>query len=175
MPAEPEDEHRWPAIIGGFAFIWAAGWIIAGVVLIALMPRRVGAITATARERPLRALLTGLLLLLLIPIAAAILAITLIGIPLALLLLFAYLLFLPLGYLAGIASVSDWALPRLRAGKPVSTGMRIGMFIAATLVLFALSWVPVIGAVIGVLLLLAGLGALVVAAHSRRSAPVAAA
>jgi hypothetical protein len=89
--------------------------------------------------------------------------------------LLAYLALLPLGFLAGIASLSDWVLPRLRAGKPVSTGMRIGMFIAAGVILFALTWIPVVGALISFLLLLLGVGGLLVAARAPRSAPVAAA
>jgi cytoskeletal protein CcmA (bactofilin family) len=175
VPGDREDEHRWPAILGGIALLWMAGWIIAGIVLIALMPRAVSTITTTVRERPGRTLLTGVILLVLVPLAIVILAFTLIGLPLALITLLAYLALLPLGFLAGIASLSDWVLPRLRAGKPVSTGMRIGTFIAAGVILFALTWIPVVGALISFLLLLLGVGGLLVAARAPRSAPVAAA
>ncbi|MGH8285864.1 MAG: hypothetical protein ACRETT_08870 [Steroidobacteraceae bacterium] len=150
------------------AFLWLAGWTIVGILILGLLPGASRAVTDTARSRPWAAVLLGLALCFAIPVVIVLCAITLVGIPLALLLLCLYFVLLPLGYLASVATLGDWLLPRLRGGKPVTTPMRIGAFVLVLVVAYLITRIPVVGGLIVLALLLAGLGGLVLAVAQRR-------
>ena len=156
-----------PRGFGVGAWVWLIGWIVAGSVLLALWPGFTRAVTEIALRRPGMASLTGFVVLVCAPIAVLLLMISLIGLPLALLGLCLYLILLPLGYLASAASVGEWVLSRLRPGSELVIRQRILMLIAALVVLFVLTRVPVLGAIVTFLAVLVGVGSLVMAAAAR--------
>jgi cell division protein FtsW (lipid II flippase) len=94
---------------------------------------------------------------------------------LALLLLFLYLLLLPLGYLASAAAIGEWLLSRTQGGAQLLTRQRILMLIGVLSALFVLTRIPVLGAVLRFLLILAGIGSLVMASALRHRGETAAA
>ena len=152
------------------AWIWLAGWIIAGTVLLALWPGFARSVSEAAQRQPGIALLLGFAVLVCVPVALLLLAISIIGIPLALLLLCLYLLLLPLGYLAAAAAIGEWLLTRLHRGAEVLTRERILMLIAVLIVLFVLTRVPVLGGALRFLVIIAGIGSLLIASAARHRA-----
>jgi len=167
----PAGHHRRFSMAG---WIWLAGWIVAGSILLALWPGFSRSVSEAARRQPGIALLVGFAVLVCVPVALLFLTITIIGIPLALLLLLLYLLLLPLGYLAAAAAIGEWLLARLRHGAAILTRERIFMLIGVLIALFVLTRVPVLGGALRWLLVIAGVGALVVASAARHRAAEAA-
>ena len=70
--------------LGLSAWIWLAGWIIAGSVLLALWPGFSRSVSEAARSQPGTALLLGFAVLVCVPVALLLLIISIIGIPLGL-------------------------------------------------------------------------------------------
>ncbi len=155
---------------GAAAWIWLAGWIIAGSILLALWPGFSRSVSEVGRNHPWMALLLGFAVLVCVPVALLFLIISIVGIPLALLLLFLYLLLLPLGYLASAAAIGEWLLSRMQHGAAVLTRQRILMLIGVLIVLFVLTRVPVLGGTLRFLLIIAGIGSLVIAGAMRHRA-----
>lgn len=164
-----ETGARWLApfaIIG--AILWFIGWIIAGALLIGLAPVAVRRVTDAMRGRAWQSLLFGFLLFVLVPIVAGVLLFTVIGTPLGLLLAVAYLLLLPLGYLAGAAAIGDWTIDRMRRTASPGTAQRILAFALALLLLTLLIAVPIVGWLLAWLVVLLGIGAIVLALRGER-------
>jgi hypothetical protein len=152
------------------AWIWLAGWIIAGSILLALWPGFARSVSEAARREPWTALLLGFAVLVCVPVALLLLILSIIGIPLALLLLWLYLLLLPLGYLSAAVAIGEWLLARMHQGSVVITRERILMLIGVLIVLFVLTRVPLLGGPLRFLLIIAGIGSLVIASAQRRRA-----
>jgi hypothetical protein len=152
---------------GAAAWIWLAGWIIAGTILLALWPGFAHSVSEVTRQYPWIVLLLGFAVLVCVPVALVLLTITIVGIPLALLLLFLYLLLLPLGYLASAAAIGEWLLARIRGGAQVLARQRILMLIGVLIVLFVLTRIPLLGGTLRFLLIVAGVGSLVMASALR--------
>lgn len=166
---------KWPVLFGVFALVWIAGWAVVGIALLALLPGATARVTDAARTRPWWSAAVGAMVLLATPIVMGVLALTVVGIPLALLLLLIYLAVLPLGYLAGVASLSDWLSSRWRRGqRNAGRGTRIGMFLVTLLVVVLVTQIPVLGWSGGLLLWVVGIGALLVAPSAPRPPSVAA-
>lgn len=159
-PERPQS--RWP-IIGAVVLGWFIGWLLAGALLLGLLPRATQAVSDAARSRPLPAALAGLVCVFGLPLLIVLLAVTLIGIPAALLLLLAYLLLLPLGYLLCVATLADVALGRRRPAARPSTALRIGAFAITLLVAFFVAPIPVLGALVMLALVLLGTGGIALA------------
>jgi hypothetical protein len=109
------------------------------------------------RSAPLNSALVGLLVLILVPVVAIVLMVTIVGIPVALLALLAFpLMLLTAGVLAAFG-ISDWLLNRERT--PRSFGGRLLLLIVGLIALTLLGLVPIIGFLTWVLAVLIGLGA----------------
>jgi len=152
---------------GTRAWIWLAGWIIAGSILLVLWPGFARAVSEVARHQPWIVLLLGFAVLVCVPVALLFLIITIIGIPLALMLLFLYLLLLPLGYLASAAAIGEWLLSRMQRSTQVVTRQRVLMLIGVLIGLFVLTRIPVLGGMLRFLLIIGGIGSLVMAGAQR--------
>jgi cytoskeletal protein CcmA (bactofilin family) len=140
--------------------LWTLGLVAVAGLLIAAMPGFSGIVSRTLRERPGASLLLGFVVLVCVPVAAVLLFVTVIGVPLGLVALALYGALLPLAYVAGAVALGDWALLRW---QPQRVGRAAARFVAAALVLLALAllgWIPLLGALTGLAVLLAGLGAL---------------
>lgn len=135
------------------------GMVLLGAVLVLGMPRFSRDAGAVIRRKPWQSLGLGCAVLVGVPVALALLVVTIIGIPLALLLAFAYGALLMLGYLVGAIFVGDLLLERVDAGKLASVWWRALFLLIAIVAIAILHRVPVVGDIAWCLLFLAGVGA----------------
>jgi len=145
---------------GAASAVWTLGLVAMAAVLLLTLPAFSATVAATLRQRPGASLLLGFAWLVCLPAAAIVLCITLIGVPLALLLLAVYAASVPLGYVSAGVALGDWTLQRWLPGRAGQLPMRLAASAAALLVLALLGAVPWLGAAVGWLALIAGLGAL---------------
>lgn len=161
------EQHRQRVAAPAFgvgAWLWLVGWMVAGALIIAIWPSFTSAVTSETARHHWYAALMGLAVLVVTPVAIALLLVTVIGIPVALLLLALYLLVLPLGYLAGAATIGDAVAARVPA-LSTAVGRRALALAITLLVLFLVKQVPFIGPLIAFLVLIAGMGGILLASH----------
>jgi cytoskeletal protein CcmA (bactofilin family) len=164
---------RGATIIGGITI--SLGMVLLGAVLVLGMPRFTREAAAAIRATPWQVLGLGCAMLVGVPVALAVLVVTIIGIPLALVLAFAYGALLILGYLIGAIFVGDFVLGRIDAGKLDSVWWRALFLLLAIVAIAVVKAVPVAGPIAAMLLFLAGLGAFTLRAwQGFRSEPAAA-
>ncbi|HET6997464.1 MAG TPA: hypothetical protein VFI03_02655 [Solirubrobacterales bacterium] len=138
--------------IGGF-LVWLAISLSAlalGVLLLLIGPRAAETLEARSRERVGPLIAIGIAILIVLPVAAFIAAVTLVGLPLA---LGIGLSLLPLGAVAYV--VSAYVLGR-RFVKPPRH--RMLAFLAGLAILRVLALVPFLGLLVGLAALIFGLG-----------------
>lgn len=154
----------------GGAFAMSA--FILGALAALIAPRSIGGIAATFRRRPFVSGLLGLILLAFSPVLLvlmfALLLVTVIGIPLAFILVLAYPVALFLAFAFGGLAIGDIVFNR--SGSGIGVGMRILSLFLVLAILGALTVVPLIGWLIGAVVLCIGLGAWTIAIFSRPNA-----
>ncbi|HVD41877.1 MAG TPA: polymer-forming cytoskeletal protein [Solirubrobacterales bacterium] len=138
--------------VGAFALWLGIGISMAllGALLLLVAPRAAEALYERSRERLGPLIGIGFAVAIALPIAAAIAAVTLVGLPLAFLILLALL---PLAAVAYCASA--WALGRRLVAPPRN---RILAFLAGLAVLRAAALVPILGFLVGLAAVIFGLG-----------------
>lgn len=153
--AEPGGTARWFWLV---RVVMIVGFLFAGAAVVALLPERTEAAAALIPHRPGAAVGWGFLWLVGVPIVAIILAATLVGIPLALISVAVYLITL---YLAR-AVTAVW-LGRSVLGDRAGTGRSgaVVSFLAGAVVIVAIQFVPILGALISLVATVLGLGATV--------------
>lgn len=164
-------KENWGDIRGGLRFVGLFVWwlgvtvatLVIGLVALALAPRAADAVERTARGSPGPAIAWGVGLLILLPLIAVLIMITIIGIPLGLLLLVALVPLFALAYVT-----SAWVLGRIIVGPPRG---RTLAFLAGLAILRLLALIPFLGAVVGLAATAFGLGALFTALLRARAAP----
>lgn len=167
--AEPWGLARAPALAMGI-ILGTLSLLLLTLVLRAAVPPVMQGAEAHLRARPGVALGAGLLVLLLVPAAAILAFITVIGAPLGVVLMFAYVILLVVGVPVALDLVVDLVLVRARKGRPISWGWRLLALALASLVFVALLQIPILGAIVGFVALVMGLGALVLRAVRRSGA-----
>lgn len=153
-----DDDRRMMA--RGVGLLWTLGVMLLAAVLVAGLPGLSASIARVARTRAGFSLLLGFILLVCVPIAVVFMAITIIGIPLALLTLWLYFVLLLAGYVAGCIALADGALHRFRPTKANRLGWRVLTAILAVLVVTVIARIPVLGGIVSLVVLLAGIGAI---------------
>ena len=146
-----------------------AGLIVAGVVLLLVLPGFTLAAARTIASEFWRSLGLGLAVLVAMQIAAVLLMVTVIGIPVAVTVLAVYAVSLLLGYLTAAMFLGDVVARVLGRGPDLSQGARMLMLILALVVLALVRLVPVLGGIVGFLALVVGLGACARQAYRRWS------
>jgi hypothetical protein len=152
--------------VGGFAgrFVWWLGYtvsvLILGLLLLAFAPHLDAAVAATIRARLGSSIGWGIALFLLLPIAAVILLVTVVGIPLGLSVLFALALIYTIGY-----AVATMGVGRL----VMRSSTRYVAFLIGAVILRALALIPVVGGLLWLLASAWGLGLLAVAIRAGRT------
>jgi hypothetical protein len=152
--------------MAGFAgrFIWWLGYtvsvLILGLLLLAFAPRLDEAVVETIRARVGSSIGWGVALFFLLPIAAVLLLVTVVGIPLGLFVLSALALIYTIGY-----TVATHAVGRL----VMRTSSRYVAFLVGVVILRALALIPVVGGLVWLLASVWGLGLLAVAIRAGRS------
>ena len=149
----------------GFRVLLTLGFLVAGAVAVALLPRFAGEASDILGSSPGRSALFGIGWLILVPIAACIALITIIGMPLALLTVAIYVALLYLGRVA----VAIW-LGRLILGARARTGRQgvLVNFLVGGLLLILIGIVPFVGGFITLIAAVLGLGALLLRAQAWR-------
>jgi hypothetical protein len=141
--------------------LWFAGVFFVGALFVILFPGVSSRAADTIGRDPLRSLGLGLAVLVCVPFVAVVLLITIIGIPLALLLVPIYLLLMFLGWIVAALFVGQRGLAAVRGASPVTTGWRLLSLLLALVALSLVRHVPVVGGLVALLALVAGIGALV--------------
>ncbi|HEU4945230.1 MAG TPA: hypothetical protein VFT10_08715, partial [Solirubrobacterales bacterium] len=152
------EKEDWPGSIGLFPFIgafvfWLAMSISAavlGTLLLLIAPRAADAVFAQARERIGPTIAIGIAILIVLPLAALLAAITIVGLPLG---IGIGLALLPLAAIAYVTSA--WALGRAIVKPPRG---RILAFLAGLAILRALALVPILGVLVWLAAVVVGLG-----------------
>jgi hypothetical protein len=145
-------------------FAWWLGYtvsvLILGLLLLAFAPYLDEAVVETIRGRLGSSIGWGVALFFLLPIAAVLLLVTVVGIPLGLFVLFALALIYTIGY----------AVATLGVGRQVMrSSSRYVAFLIGLVILRALALIPVVGGLLWLLASVWGLGLLAVAIRAGRA------
>jgi cytoskeletal protein CcmA (bactofilin family) len=145
------------------------GLLAAGLLLIALFPRFTQAALQAIGAAPLKSLGLGTAIFFSLPPVILLLLITIIGIPIALVLAAIYAMALLTAYLISAFFIGNRLLGLLRKQTVPGFGWRAGSLAAALLLLWLIHNLPYIGDLAILILLLAGLGAMILQAFSNYS------
>jgi cytoskeletal protein CcmA (bactofilin family) len=164
-------KQDWPDVGGLFSWIggvvvWLAvslSLLVFGALLLLIAPRAADSLEARSREKAGPTIAIGIAILIVLPIAALLAAVTLVGLPLA---LGIGLSLLPLGAVAYLASA--YALGR-RILKPPH--QRLLALLAGLAILRLAALVPFLGALVGLAAVIFGLGLVGAAIGAARESP----
>lgn len=157
-PVRPERELPRQDISWITALIFFAGGIILWGTFYLLFPRLYPQLGTTTQHTPLPTLGWGLLALLVAPLAALLLIITVVGIPLALILGLSYILILCLAKIMVSDYISRYMVEKFRWERK---GAFILAFLVTFLLLILLSKIPIIGFITTVIIASMALGMVV--------------
>ena len=150
---------------GLFGLLWTFGGVLAGVVLVLLLPRFFAEAAAGIQERPIRTVIVGIVVPILTLIAIVVAGVTVLGLPLALITLLAFLFF---GALSEVP-VAVWLGERIMHSRtPLGRQSTIVNFFIGALILLVLGVVPVLGGIVTFVASCVGFGALLLAAWAAR-------
>lgn len=144
---------------GAASAVWTLGLMVLAAAMLAALPTFSATLAGTLRQRLGLSCLLGFVWLICLPVAAVLLVITLIGIPLALFALALYAALMPIAWATTGVGLGDWMLSRWVPDRAGQLAARIVAAALALLALTLLGWVPLLGAALGFLALIAGLGA----------------
>ncbi len=164
-----EDKLPVKGFVVALYWVWIAGLMVLGAVLVAALPQHAARIAGDARRRFGWSVLLGFVALVVIPAATVAIAVTGIGVPLALLLVLCYLGLLLVGYVTAGIALGAAALERWSAERAKRTGWRAAAAAAAILLIALFAWVPFLGALVAFVALLVGMGAILL--QLRRTLP----
>ncbi|HEV2528636.1 MAG TPA: polymer-forming cytoskeletal protein [Thermomicrobiales bacterium] len=155
--------------------VWSLGRLLAmlitGIALVLAIPAATAAAADGARKRPARSAITGLIALILIPIVAFILLVTVIGIPVSIILLVLFGIALYISQVVVGLAIGRWILPRSWRGTGRGFNL-LAMVIGVVLIsLVRLIPLPFIDGLAALIVAVIGLGAILVAIHSARRTP----
>jgi len=141
--------------------------LVVGIIVILLASGRISTMADSIRTKPWPSLGWGALVLFVIPIAAIIVIITIIGLPVGLIALVlygiaVYLSQIPVGFLIGRLIIR-------RNGEIESRGLMIGALALGLAILLVLGLIPYIGGLVMLLTIIFGLGSLVVSVMRSRA------
>ena len=160
---EDVTRSRWTAWPGQWLYLFL-GLLILGLASLAFAPAWPVRVAATMRVRTWASILSGVFLLIVIPIAIASLAVTLIGIPLAIVMFAFYIATLLLAGVFVSYRTGDWLVERLHR---MQTSLWVRMILGVLVISFAMS-LPTIGLIVTAIVMILGAGALVLERRSQR-------
>jgi hypothetical protein len=153
----PRDGWGIAQALGTIVLFGLGAGVLAGVILLAVGPRFIEDAVARMRAAPGGSLLAGLGVFVLVPLAAFLLMVTVIGLPIGLVMLLALpLLWLTASVMAAFG-LADWLLNRPR--REASLTMRLVQLLVGVVVLTLIGLIPVVGPLVWLIALLLGLGA----------------
>jgi hypothetical protein len=143
----------WLGGVFGFLALTALG-SVALLIFPVFLPRAASAV----KTSPGLSVAVGLGVLVAVPVFAVLLCITLLGIPLGFAVMALYPALIMMGLVVGILALSVALRAALRQRDGTSFANRLMWFALALAALMLLAWVPFIGAALGAVVTLAGLG-----------------
>ncbi|HVQ12197.1 MAG TPA: hypothetical protein VMS40_01350 [Vicinamibacterales bacterium] len=160
---EDATRSRWIAWPGQWLFLFL-GLLILGLAALAFAPAWPVRVAGTMRTQTRASILSGLFMLVVIPIAIASLAVTLIGIPLAIVMFAFYVATLLLAGVFVSYRTGDWLVERLHR---MQTSLWVRMILGVMVVSFVMS-LPTVGLIFTAMVMVVGAGALVLERRSQR-------
>ncbi len=148
---EEDKEKLFAGLNIGFAIFKFLTLLVIGSLLLWAVPNFMRNTSVAVRENPLQSLAIGFLVLVVTPIVAVVLMITLIGLPLGLVLLLGYFFLIYISVIFTAVAVGDRILDK-KSNRFLA--FALGLFIISVLLL-----VPVIGGLVDFAAMLLGLGA----------------
>ncbi|MFW6149335.1 MAG: hypothetical protein ACOC6D_05725 [Atribacterota bacterium] len=134
--------------------------LLVGIVLILLAPERVKKVTDSIRRRPWASLGWGTVLLIVTPIAALIVCVTIIGIPLGLITLILYLIAIYITQIIIGLFIGKWIIGNF--GQVETKAALIGALALGLAIFRLLRLIPYLGFIMGLAAVLFGLGAILI-------------
>ncbi len=131
----------------------------AAAILVLLLPRFTGRASQIVRTAPFRSLGVGALVFFFVPLLAAALALSAIGVWLSAMFFSAWLLGIISGYLISILGIADYVLREARGGSSPSLALRLGAAAIVIVVVTLLSWMPFVYVLLTLCFILFGQGA----------------
>ncbi len=144
----------------GLLLVFGLALIIVGIAYILIFPHFSLASARTISEQTLQSIGLGAAVLITTPFIILLLMMTVVGYLLALCLLAVYLLVILFGLLTGMLYFSDLALRRIFKQAQSSKAKRIVTFIVTTIIIYFLILIPILGALLLLFMLVAGIGAI---------------
>jgi len=155
-----------------FRALWLVGLIAAGALFVLVFPSFTQATQANVGSAPWKSLGLGTAVLFAGPPIMVVLLITVIGTPIALALLATYAIMLLAGYLTIANFIGSRGATLVRRGAEISSGWRIGVLAVALILLAFIRMIPFAGALLTLVALVAGTGALALQLFRRYSGVV---
>ena len=146
-----------------FGILFSIGWLILGLIIIRCAPARYAAVLAEVRKSPVVKTVVGFVALLVAVIACVILALTIIGIPIAV----TGFILVVLGLILSVLFVSS-AFGELVFSWLKYRGKDWLAFIVGFVILQVLFRIPIAGAIIALIVICLGFGALLYAVYNHR-------
>ncbi len=168
-PAGNRTPFELPGVLGGLGALIATiaavisllvtlGYLILGLLLLAIVPAAASAVETRVRDSPIPAFAIGLAALIAAVILGVILFVTIVGVPIA---TFGWLFVIAGVMVAGL--VVSLALGRLIAGKTGLGDNRYALFIIGFVILNVLYLIPFLGGLVKFVVVCLGFGAIVMA------------
>jgi hypothetical protein len=154
---------------GPWRWLWLLGSLLAGVVVVLLIPRFIGEAAELLNRRPIRSGIVGIVGGILFPIAIIIAVITVIGLPLALLTTAVFAVFVALSAIP----VAVWLGERILRGRTSLGQNAIVSFFLGALILLVIEIIPIIGGVVWLVATCLGFGTILLAAWASRERQLA--
>lgn len=163
---EGRTRHPWIGML--FSFV---GLLSAGLLFLLIAPAFGARAADRVRSSSLPALGLGFVAVVVTPVAAVMLFITILGIPLGIAVLALYPLALLIGIVVGTLFVARLIPGALKRPPASGWAPAVGYFALALLAVLIVARLPFVGGLLLGLLMFAGLGAAIMEIHGRRSAP----
>jgi len=155
---------------GLFHWFWTIGGLLAGAVVVLLLPRFTTEAAERLGQRPLRSIIVGVVVGILTPIAIFVAAITVLGLPLAIITTTVFLFFAAVS----LVPAAIWLGERILHDRtPLGRQNAIVNFFLGALILLVVDIVPVVGGVVTLIASCIGFGAILLAAWSVREQQLA--
>lgn len=155
----------------GLGWVWLMGLFLVGLLIALALPAFAARTSATIAANPWAALGLGFVALICIPATAIVLLITIVGIPLALMLMMLYFVALLAGYVVGALFLAERALLLLGRSTASGMGLQVLVFALVLVALALVAFVPLLGGLVRLAVLLLGLGAIALAVFHTRKKP----
>jgi hypothetical protein len=167
---EQKTSNVWTAQVGS-TFYWFGSTLVLGLLLLGLAPRSLRATQDVMTKQSGRALLTGLVALVMTPIVVVMLMVTFLGIPAAFALLLLWVVALITSFSYSSYTLGDWLVKQAswKLKWPHFMALLLGLVVLAVLML-----IPFVGGLFGFLAMVWGLGGLILMAvqHVKNSGDI---